>query len=143
MRVNFKFILVLIPTLLLFSCKQENRTSYDYFMQHPQQIQVFLGNCESSTTPECENARRADHDFQQLTSDRDANAQEFGKKILAAENDLVQKQLELDTAKKSLKAEPKNSALQAKVATLEDGYQSNLNNVKTYLAVVAAGGSPQ
>lgn len=127
----------------LTSCQPENKT-YDYFMQHPDIVQSTLAECDTNSSETCETARRAEHDFQALMNDRDTDPERFGEKILLAENDLVQKRLDLEHAKAAAENAHSGSAdLNKTVETLTDEYHSQLENVNTLLAVVAAGGSPQ
>lgn len=136
-----KFFL-LSMTLLLFACHEET-SSYDYFMQHPDAVEKVLADCEANTSEDCETARRAEQDFLALTNDRDQDPQKFGEKIILAENDLVAKKISLNQLQATLKKNPDNNSLAEQVNNAKAAFLAQDAIVKTLLAVVAAGGSPQ
>lgn len=129
-------------TCFLCAC-HEDSSSYDYFMQHPLAVEKVLASCESNNSKDCETARRAEQDFLTLTNDRDQDPQKFGEKIILAENDLVAKKIALDRIKATLKKNPGDKSLSEQAKQAEAAFLAQDAIVKTLLAVVAAGGSPQ
>lgn len=138
----FNIFFLIGMSLSLVSCYQKE-TTYDYLLQHPADVQTLLSQCDGNSSKECENARRAEQDFQTLMHDRDQDPEKFGQRILAAEYDLVQKRHALELAKAEFKTHPEKTELKQNIDSLSDAYQSQLQSVNTMLAIISVSGSPQ
>jgi len=79
-------LISLCSLLLLTSCKNSSLT-YAYLMQHPSILQKEMMHCQLTLVEnaECEVVKRAARDFSQLIVDRQANPEQFGERILRAE----------------------------------------------------------
>jgi hypothetical protein len=121
----FKISLLGLMVTLLTACQPEP-TDYKALMTHPEALERDMGRCQinEKIAADCEVVRRASADFAMLVSDRAANPEAFGMKILAA-------QTALGIAKTALQNNDKD-------ASAQQNYNDQLQKVNVLLAAVAA-----
>jgi len=90
-------------------------------MTHPKVLRQQIDQCDNHPQPRCLMIHKAGVDFSLLINDRGVDPQGFGKKILAA-------QYKLSELEKASAASPAG----------QTAYETQLQAVKTLLAVVAA-----
>lgn len=77
--------------LCLFLTACNNKLSYDYLVLHPHTLEKAYSECQMNDTPSCQEIKRAAHDMGELIYEQAADPEEFGKKIIA-----LQQQLQLE-----------------------------------------------
>lgn len=82
-KAMLQFFLVCISILMLSSCQRQ--LSYDYFMQHPDELQKEYSLCQTQTMSWCDEVVRAAEDFQSLVQKRSENPEAFALEIMKAQ----------------------------------------------------------
>jgi hypothetical protein len=133
----FKMMVATVLCFFLTGC-EEKPVSYLYLLKHPAVIQSKLTQCEISNEVDCPVVKRAAADYMTMNTQRQESPEEFGTKILLAQQGLVKARLELEAAQNDLSAHPEDAKLQKKLATLKDDYQMQFDKVNALLAIVSA-----
>lgn len=112
----------------LFACKDNQALTYDYLVQHPKVLEKQAIACQQSNskTSQCEVVGHAANDFSTLLSEQQASPELFGMQILKEQEQLVALRQKLNDAQGNSK----------EVEEATRNYQTQLNKVKTMLAVV-------
>lgn len=87
------FIIILLPIFLLLSGCSNKRNAL-YYAKHPTELQLILSNCRMTNTvamdnPECIKAINIYNKLLSYTNDIVSDPQEFGKKIIIEQSDMV------------------------------------------------------
>lgn len=82
-----RFLMLSVLLITLLGCKQNS--TYLYFFRHPDVLQAELANCLKNDSPECKTVKRAANDFVVLNNQRQDNPEQFGLKILLAQEALA------------------------------------------------------
>jgi hypothetical protein len=126
------FLAVFI-TLFLVGCKPHH--SYSYLMTHPKVLQREVARCLSipngTMDSDCEMVSHAHNDFESEIADERSDQQAYGKKILAAELQLVV----LGNDIKAIRAKSNLDLVKLKLA--KRAYREQSAKVRIMLNVVA------
>ena len=125
-------IFFILLVLLLTAC-QSHKFNYFYLMTHPKTLKQQVVYCrDPHETPAkqayCETVMYAAANFMSLTDEADAHPQQFGERILKAQEKMVQMA--------SILNEVQQQGIKEKIATAEKAYQEQQEEVATLLAVV-------
>lgn len=110
-------VLSFLLLFLLTGCKSQPLT-YHYIMQHPRLLQKEILRCQVEVVESvaCKEVKRAAKDFELLLTERQMNPEQFGEKILRAQEQVAQ----------SVPSDP--------------AYKSQVENLQILMAVVAITG---
>lgn len=120
----YRALIFIFLSFGLMGCQQNDVTSYAYNVTHPEAALATYKACEAheqSNDITCKNAAQAVHDLVNLQKELVQDPQDFGQKVLLAQEKLV-----------ALKA---SQSEQAKAL-----YEAQLLKVNTYLAVCKISG---
>lgn len=78
-----KIFIVGLSSFLFSSCNLS--LTYDYLMQHPERLQKEISRCAISDDASCILVKEAAQDFIELVNERREDPEEFGLKILRAQ----------------------------------------------------------
>ena len=92
MNSIFKVITLTMMLLAFSGCKQKSLTYLD-LMRHPALIQDELANCQTHVPANCDLVKRAERDYSLMNSERVENPEQFGQKILQAQQELGKMQV--------------------------------------------------
>ena len=113
-------MMIMLANLLLFvSCSYTK--SYDYLMTHPLVLKKMMLQCDESDLPECTDVKRAAQDFSELVNERQDDPQQFGMKIMAAQQELANLRLQHATPQARTEQQQKINVLYAVVAVTSGG----------------------
>lgn len=91
--------IILCTMLVLIGCHQHD-LSYDYLMTHPQDLQELFYQCQQKQTVSCDTVQRAMNDFSVLINEQAFNPQQFGTRIMHAQQQLMNLYQEYQLAKR-------------------------------------------
>jgi len=140
-------ILIILLPILLTGCK-ENLT-YPYLMQHPQVLKNAVENCQATKekskeeASQCEIVMNAATNLMSVMNEMQENPEQFGQRVMDAENAYVKAKNELYLAQQELadlqkkQATPAGlKAAQDKIDNAKKGYEGKREEVKVMLAVI-------
>jgi hypothetical protein len=142
---KIKLLITLFIAFLLASCNQP--VTREYLLQHPKNLQKTLSDCQNNntSTAACEMVFQLAEEFVKIANERGSNPEAFGKQILKTQEQVASLTEKLTQAKadyKKLRAANASDNDLAKAAAsirlLEEAYRIQHEQVKLYLAVVAA-----
>jgi len=113
---------------LLMGC-QNNPISYDYLMQHPEELQAYYLNCSIQQSADCQTITRAMDAFNLLQNQQVLQPIEFGQRIMHTQQQLVSMQ----HAYRNAKPEEDHN----KLVLMKEAYEDQVTQLHIYYAVIA------
>lgn len=127
-----KYLFLSAIVLILTACQKHD---LNFYRVHPKALQEAMNQCPSQTTssPSCEDLGRIAIDINQLVYELQQNAQQFGRKIIALQTNLVKFQAHFNQLSDS---DTKKAILGTKIKDIQE-------NLAMRLAVVGWLESPE
>lgn len=129
--------LLFLSTFIFFLTSCKPLSTHDFLLQHPDVLEKELAYCQNKeeVTPHCDEVKQIAAEFVELSNKQHDNPENFGKEILQLETDVV-------IARDAMQAAKNSNSDSEKIKNTEEVYQSKLQKLKAYLAVLAETSSP-
>ncbi len=116
----------------LWGCDRKPLT-YVYLMQHADEMQQAVADCQGQSTPECMMVKKAAQDYVDLNNIHQDNPELFGQRLLQTQQDYAKVTADLNT----LKQKPSDANNQKQMVALSEQATALSEKISAMLAIVA------